>query len=85
MLALLGALIAQAIDGEVAVWVSVVSLAGALIGPGLAGARVFRNARRLGRREDDLATQSRLARTILHDHLVCLAAMLAVLAAQLAA
>lgn len=50
---------------------------------GLAGRRVFPHAVRLGQRQGMLGEQSRLARAICHDHLACLAMMLAVLALQL--
>jgi hypothetical protein len=52
---------------------------------GLAGRRVFPHAVRLGARADAPAEQSRMARTICHDHLACLAMILAVLALQLRA
>ena len=50
---------------------------------GLAAGRTVRNAVRLGQQRDDAATQSRLARTILHDHISCLSAVGAVLVLQL--
>jgi hypothetical protein len=83
MLATLAALVLQAVAGDVAGWVTVVSLAAALTGVGLAGARVVRRAVRLGGRGDPPADQSRLARSILQDHLVCLAAMATLLVVQL--
>ena len=83
MLATLAALVAQALAGDVAGWVTAVSLAGALTGVGLAGARIVRRAVRLGGRGDAPADQSRLARSILRDHLVCLAAMATLLVVQL--
>ena len=43
------------------------------------------SAVRLGRAEDSPEVQSRLARTVLGDHLFCLAAMMLLLALQLAA
>lgn len=46
----------------------------------LAMARVFPNAVILGARTGTLAEQSGLARSILHEHLACLAAMLATVA-----
>jgi hypothetical protein len=52
---------------------------------GLAVLRVFRRARRLGERADTPAIQTWLARSILRDHLVCLAAMSLLLTVQLAA
>jgi hypothetical protein len=85
MVALLAGLVVQAATEEAPVWVSAVSLAGAALAIGLAGARVFWRARRLGRRTDTPAVQSELARSIFRDHVVCLAAMSAVLAAQLIA
>lgn len=46
----------------------------------LAAARVFPNAVALGARTGTLAEQSGLARSILHEHLACLVAMLAAVA-----
>lgn len=83
MLTLLVALTVQAARSDVPAWVSVVSIAAALVGFGLAGLRVFRRARRLGRQADSLAVQSTIARSILRDHLVCLVAMLTLLVTQL--
>lgn len=84
MLVTLAGLVAQAVAGDVALWVSVVSLAAALTGFGLAGARTVPGAVRLGGRGDPPGDQSRLARSILRDHLVCLAAMATLLVVQLA-
>jgi hypothetical protein len=83
MVVLLVALVAQAVWGDVPWWVSAVSLPAALLAIGLAVARVFGRARRLGSRVDSPREQSRLARSIFRDHVVCLAAMSAVLAVQL--
>jgi hypothetical protein len=83
MLALLVALIVQAARGDAPAWTSVVSMPAALVGFGLAGLRVFGRARRLGRRTDPTAVRSTIARSILRDHIVCLAAMVTLLAAQL--
>jgi hypothetical protein len=83
MLALLVALTVQAARGDVSAWVSVVSIAAALVGFGLGGLRVFVRARRLGRWTDPTAVRSVIARSILRDHLVCLAAMLTLLVVQL--
>jgi hypothetical protein len=85
MLVLLGALVVQAIWGDEPAWVNVVSIPAALVGIGLAAARIFRDARRLGTRRDPQAVQSELARGIFRAHLVCLAAMVTLLATQLAA
>jgi hypothetical protein len=84
MLALLVALIVQAARGDAPAWTSVVSIPAALVGFGLAGLRVFGRARRLGRRTDPAELRSTIARSILRDHVVCLAAMVTLLAAQLA-
>lgn len=84
MVVLLVLLVVQAIWGDEPWWVSVISIPAALLGIGLAGARIFRNARRLGGRTDPPAVQSELARDILRAHLVCFAAMVTVLAVQVA-
>lgn len=73
----------QAAIGDVAVWVSVVSLAAALLGVGLAAVRVFRRARRLGGGSDSPSVQSALARSIFRDHVICLLAMFTLLGVQL--
>jgi hypothetical protein len=49
----------------------------------LAAARTVPHAVRLGTRSGPPAVQSQLARSILRDHLVCFAAIAAVLAIQL--
>jgi hypothetical protein len=51
----------------------------------LALIRTVPNAVRLGRRADTVADQSRLARAIFRDHVVCFALMLAFLGLWLAA
>lgn len=84
MVVLLVALVVQAIWGDEPWWVSAVSIPAALIGIGLAAARIFRQARRLGAQTDAPAVQSELARGIFRAHIVCLAAMVTVLAVQLA-
>jgi hypothetical protein len=84
MVVLLGALVAQAIWGDEPLWVSLVSIPAALLGIGLAVARIFGQARRLGTRRDSPAVQSELARSIFGAHVICLAAMVTVLAVQLA-
>jgi hypothetical protein len=49
----------------------------------LAARRVFPNAQRLGARTDPIEEQSRLARSIARDHILCLVAIVAFLAVQL--
>lgn len=85
MLATLGAVVVQIVRGSDPTWVPWVSLAGVLVGVGLAGARVVRDARRLGARTDDAIAQSTLARSIYRDHLVCFVAIATVLVVQLVA
>jgi len=50
----------------------------------LAARRVFPNAVRLGARRDPPETQSALARSICRDHLLCLAAIVAFVAIEIA-
>jgi hypothetical protein len=83
MLATLGALVAQIVDGGESAWIAGCSLALAASGIGLAGARTVRNAVRLGSAVDAAARQSQLARSIYRDHLFCLAVMASVVAIQL--
>jgi hypothetical protein len=85
MVVLLAALIARAARGDAPVWASAVSLPAAVLAIGLAVARVFGAARRLGARLDPPAVQGALARRICRDHFICLAAMVTVLAVQFAA
>lgn len=85
MLAVVAAIVIEIIRGADAWWTAWGSLAAAVGAIGLAGARIVPDAVRLGRAEDPLETQSRLARSILRGHLICLAAMILVLALQLAA
>jgi len=83
MVALHVALVVQAISGDEPEWVSIVSIPAASLGIGLAAARIFGQARRLGARRDSPEVQSGLARDIFRAHLVCLAAMVTLLAVQL--
>jgi hypothetical protein len=85
MLATCGALLAELIRGGRPLSASFASLALAAAPVALAGLRVFPNAVRLGARRDAPAEQSRLARAICRDHLVCLAAIAALLAIRLGA
>ncbi len=83
MLLTLGTIIAQIARGERAAWVGWVSLVLAGVAIVLAGARTVPHAVRLGSRRDSPSAQTALARSILSDHLVCAAAIVAVLAIQL--
>jgi len=64
-------------------WLPWTTLALAVVPIALAGSRTVPSAVRLGTRRDDIAGQSRLARRILADHLVCLACIAIGLALQL--
>jgi hypothetical protein len=82
MVVLLGALVAQLVRGDQAVWVRAASLPLAALAIGLAIGRTFGAARRLGGRADPPERQSAMARGILRDHVICLSAMTALLAVQ---
>jgi hypothetical protein len=83
MLVTLAAIATEIVLCEGPRWASGASLVAALIGMGLALARTVRNAVRLGRAADAPEVRTRLARSILSDHLASLAAMSLVLALQL--
>lgn len=85
MLVGVGALLRQVLAGGGPRWASWGSLLLAVPAIALAAARTVPTAIRLGGRGDPIAVQSALARTICRDHLVCLAAIAAFLALQLAA
>jgi len=85
MVILLGALVFQSVRGNDPAAVIVVSSAVAA-GPILiAGARTVRNAVRLGARADDRDEQSRLARSVYRDHLLCFALISTFLVLRLSA
>ena len=83
MLVTVGAIVAAWARREEPLMIALPSLAAALVGMGLALARTVRNAVRLGRGADPHEERSRMARLILSDHLISLAAMATVLALQL--
>jgi hypothetical protein len=83
MLATLAAIVVQLARGGG--WVAWASLALVLLAVGIAAGHTVPAAVRLGTRRDPPAEQSRLARSILRDHLVCLAAVATVIVLQLAA
>jgi len=83
MLVLVGAQLVQIIGGSQQRSVGLVSLpfcGGPIV---LAGLRVVPNAVRLGSRVDSAAEQSRLARAICRDHLLCLGGIVMFVALQL--
>jgi hypothetical protein len=79
MVILLAALVIRGVRGPDPVWLLAVSavLVGAPIL--LAGIRTVPNAVRLGHRRDAPAEQARLARSIYHDHVLCLVGVVAFL------
>ncbi|MGH6966649.1 MAG: hypothetical protein ACREE0_19385 [Phenylobacterium sp.] len=85
MLLVVAAIVIEIVRGTDAWWTGWGSLAAAVGAIGLAGARIVPNAKRLGRGEDPPEIQTRLARSVLREHLVCLAAMAVVLTLQLLA
>ncbi|MFV8315415.1 hypothetical protein [Mycobacterium sp. 23] len=80
MLILLGTLGFQAADGRDPVWLLVISGGAAGLPVALALMRTVPNAIRLGSRVDPPEEQSRLARAVCQDHLICFACMLGFLA-----
>jgi len=84
MVATLAAIVAQIARGEGQTWARWASLVLACAAIGLAVAHTVPSAVRLGRRSDPPAVREKLARSILRDHLSCLAAIVALLAIQLA-
>jgi hypothetical protein len=84
MAILLGSLAFGFIRGNDPVWLTVAAAALAGIPILLAAVRTVRNAMRLGRRVDTAAGQSRLARSIFGDHVLCLVCMSAFLVVWLA-
>jgi hypothetical protein len=85
MLATLIAIGLQIAEGDAAPWVGWTSLVLAGSAVLLAAGHTFRSATRLGARTDAVEVQSRLARSICRDHLVCLAAIVSLLGVQLSA
>ena len=84
MVVTLAAIVVQIAGGDVprgAAWASLVLAAGAI---GIAVTHTFPAAVRLGARAGAAAGESRLARSICRDHLVCLTCITALLVVQLA-
>ncbi len=80
MLILLGALVFRAIGEHDPVWIVAVSAVLAAAPILLAMFRTVPDAIRLGARSDGPIEQSRLARSIFRDHIVCLVSISALLA-----
>jgi len=85
MVALLAAIVVQLAGDDAPDWVGWTSLALAAPATALAALHTFPAAVRLGGRGDPPAAQAALARSILRDHLLCVAAIGPLLAIQLAA
>jgi hypothetical protein len=79
MVILLGALGFQAVRGHDPGWLLAISSGLAGIPMALALTHTVPSAVRLGRRADSRAEQTRLARSICRDHLICAGSMLAFL------
>jgi hypothetical protein len=84
MLVTLGAIVVQIANGDAPRGASWASLGLAGLPIGIAAARTFPAAVRLGARTDAAPVQSRLARSIGRDHLLCLAGIASLIAVQLA-
>jgi hypothetical protein len=85
MVVLLAALAFRAVRGHDPTWLAAASAVLAAAPILLAGIRTVPNAVRLGGRGDGAAEQSRLARSLYRDHLVCFACMVAFLVLRLVA
>jgi hypothetical protein len=83
MLATIVAVVVEIARADVPVGVAWASLALAILPIALVGARTVPGAVRLGTRNDPLERQSELARSILREHLICLASIAALIALQL--
>ena len=83
MVGTIAAIIVQLVDGDAPGWAASVSLALIAGAISLAALHTVPSAMRLGTRSDTISDQSRLARSILRDHLLCVAAVTAVLFVQL--
>ena len=82
MLATLVALAVEVADDDVPRWVSVTSLVLTAGATGLAAGHTFANGARLGSGRGSHEDRTRLARLMLRDHLLCLAAIVSVLVLQ---
>ena len=84
MVATLAAIVAQLSGGDAPDWVGWASLALVAAAVGLAAGHTVPAAVRLGRRDDPPDVQACLSRSILRDHVACLALIAATLTIQLA-
>jgi hypothetical protein len=84
MIGTLGAIVVEIVRGMQHQWVAWASLALALVAILLAGVRTVPAAVRLGGRGDDVEVQSELARSVLREHLFCIASIAGLVVLQLA-
>jgi len=84
MLGTIVAVVVQLVQGDAPRWAAVVTLVLTAAAVSVAAVHTVPSAVRLATRSDAIAGQSRLARSILRDHLLCLAEVAAVLFVQLA-
>jgi hypothetical protein len=85
MLTTVVAILVQLIRDDAPRWVSAVSALTALVPIGVAGGRTVPSAVRLGARQDSVAAQSSLARSVCRDHLFCVSGIATLLLVQLIA
>jgi ER membrane protein SH3 len=83
MLATISVIAVQLARGDAPRWAASVSLVLTASAIALAAVHTVPSAIRLGTRSDGVDGQSRLARSILRDHLICVVAVAAVLCIQL--
>ena len=83
MLVTLGALIIQVQQNQILTSRAIISLILLISAIALALGHTLRNAIRLGRQDADLVTQSRLARLVFRDHVICFVAIGTLLMLQL--
>jgi hypothetical protein len=84
MLVTVVALAVEVVEGDGARWASIASLVLVLAAAGLALGHTFGNGARLGSGRRSAAEKEALARLMLRDHLLCLPAIVATIALQLA-
>jgi hypothetical protein len=83
MLGTLIALVIQVQKNQIPSSRAIISLGLAVLAISIALGRTLRNAIRLGRQDEDLVTQSRRARLVFRDHLICFVALGLLLMLQL--
>jgi hypothetical protein len=83
MLVTLIALVVQVQKNQIPASRAIISLGLGVLAISIALGRTLRNAIRLGRQDEDLVTQSRLARLVFRDHLICFVALGLLLMLQL--